>query len=96
MWTIEVCEECLLAHAGVLEGTPEGYTWQPLSQLDGLRVMDGCTTCPPCACGYEDPVPVCQCGYGDRGHGFGREACDGCGATWGGNRYPLVVEELEA
>ena len=96
-WTINVCEECYLAHAGVLESVPGGYLWEPLSLLGGLDLHDGCTECPPCeGCRPEDdgPAPYCQCQWGhrERGHGFHKEPCQGCGATWAGNRYPLVVE----
>lgn len=94
-YTVEVCEECYMALAGVLEDVSEGYTWVPLSQLgDAARVDMGCTRCEPCGrCDAGDAVPACQCdAHGDMGHGFSRVTCGGCGATWAGNRYPVIAE----
>jgi hypothetical protein len=95
MWTIDVCEDCHAAHAGVVEG-PEPVP-APLSAIgEGVRVSDGCGVCPPCDhpdCNYG---PVCGCGWGDPGHGFSWARCQGCGSQLGGNRYPLTLEAIPA
>jgi hypothetical protein len=91
VWTIEVCEDCTLAHAGVAEG-PEP-TPAPLSRIPAdVDITDGCTTCRPC--GHPDcsGSRICGCGWSDsRGHGFSNGTCAGCGSTVAGNRYPLVL-----
>jgi len=96
MWTIDVCEDCTLAHAGVVDG-PEPVP-APLSAIgDDVRVWDGCLVCSPC--GHPDCANdqrVCGCGYADPGHGFSWARCQGCGSDLGGNRYPLTLEAIPA
>ncbi len=87
--TIDVCEDCLLAHAGVPGAAPDR---EPGCLIpEGAQVTDGCLECEPC--GHPDCAngPVCGCGWSDPGHGFSRWACEGCGSDLAGNRYPLVV-----
>ena len=93
LWTIDVCEDCYCAHAGVVEGPEPDPV--PLSAIgEGVRVWDGCTVCDPCDHGECGRGPSCGCGYGDQGHGFSWSPCQGCGSRLGGNRYPLVLEAV--
>lgn len=94
-YTVDVCEDCLMAHAGVVGG-PEP-TPEPLCLIpEDAEITDGCLECEPC--GHSDCAngAACECGWGDPGHGFSWSACEGCGSTLGGNRYPLVIWPAEA
>lgn len=89
-YTIDVCEDCYMAHAGVVDGPEPDPV--PLSLIkETSEVTSGCLECEPC--GHPDCAngPVCGCGWGDPGHGFSWSRCEGCGSSLGGNRYSLVI-----
>lgn len=90
--TIDVCVDCYYAANGI-ETTNEPDR-EPLGLLDdSVEVTPGCLDCERCEHPDCGPAPVCDCGWNDRGHGFSWSACQGCGSTLGGDRYPLVIWE---
>lgn len=88
--TVNVCADChAAAHNGI--DSVESPEFQPLTALQGEKILAGCTEHD--ACEHPDcNGATCECGYGTSGHGFSKWPCDGCESPLEGDRFPLVLE----
>lgn len=88
--TVDVCTDCAVSTVG------DPVAGALCNFPPDVRVDWGCLTCDPC--GHPDCSgsfgPACDCMYGDRGHGFSKFPCDGCGSRDAGDRYPVIVTRL--
>lgn len=93
--TLRVCQDCYLAHHGILEdGDPDHVPdREPLGEVpDGVTLTAGLLReahDPWC----DDPDTCSIEGEGCEHHTFSWSPCDGCGSTLGGDRHALTMHD---